>query len=82
MLEIKANTQNVNHEIKRLKSLQNKLKDDIVRYKNAISSSGFQGRRTLTEEEQDKLLENFQLRLKQNTWILKKIMFSLKQLTH
>lgn len=62
-------TEELKKEIIRLKQLQDKLKEDIIKFKYLSKH----GKRRFTPKEQEDLLNNFQYRLKQNQWILKKI---------
>lgn len=80
MLDTNLQYENIANEMIRLRNLQKKLKSDIARYKRVIDEGPFPGKRELTDKERDQLVENFQDRLKRNSWILKKIVYQIKQL--
>jgi hypothetical protein len=69
------------NEMVRLRNLQRKLKDDIQKYRQLVDIEENEEKRILSETEKDKLIENFQVRLQRNSWILKKIIFQIKQLS-
>jgi hypothetical protein len=77
MLESYTKNKMLESEVVRLRTLQKNLKRDIAKYKRIVEFGTL--KRGLTEDEKDRLLENFYIRLQRNSWILKKIIFEIKR---
>ena len=80
MLEKNYKRKDLVVEISRLKDLQKRLREDIARYKRVLYSGQIEHRRGLSEKEKEELVNNFHYRLKRNSWILKKIIFQIRQM--
>ena len=63
----------IKKEMDRVKGLQGKLKEDIRKYKTLVNKDKCE----FTEKERFRLVENFNHRLRQNQWILKKVINKL-----
>ena len=79
MIQEKVDIKDLANEMIRLRDLQKKLKGDIHKYKSAVKLSPSSGKIGISTEDREKLLDNFNSRLQQNSWILKKIIFQIKK---